>query len=79
MSSLLNSIAVARRYEEEAAEILGAYINTQPQMAQNYAAEAAPAASAPKAQASAPGPGGSTQSRGGPPKAKTTDDSDQSE
>jgi hypothetical protein len=63
MSSLLESIAVARRYEEEAAEILGAYINTQPQMAYNYSAEAAPVAAAPAP--GAPGGGGGARKGGG--------------
>lgn len=67
MSSLLESIAVARRYEEEAAEILGAYINTQPQMAYNYSLDSAPA---PKPAPTTPPTPGS--SGGAPATAKTT-------
>jgi hypothetical protein len=44
---LLNSAAVARRSNEEAGTILGAYINTNPTMALNHTAEPA-AAAAPK-------------------------------
>jgi hypothetical protein len=41
-SPLLNSSAVSRRSGEEAGEILGAYIATNPAMALNHTAEAAP-------------------------------------
>ena len=40
--SLLNTAAVARRSDEEASEILGAYINTNPSMALNRTNDTAP-------------------------------------
>jgi hypothetical protein len=45
MSSLLNSIAVARRQGSDATEILSAYIQTQPAMTLNHTTDNAPAAS----------------------------------
>lgn len=44
MSSLLNSTAVGRRSEDDAREILGAYIMQAPEMVLNHTVEAAPAA-----------------------------------
>jgi hypothetical protein len=43
-SPLLNSAAVSRRSGEDASEILGAYIATNPAMALNHTVEAAPPA-----------------------------------
>lgn len=51
MSSLLNSVAVGRRKDEEAGELLQAYIDTQPEMA--FTHSAAPKAGAQPRGASA--------------------------
>jgi hypothetical protein len=54
-SALLNTAAVARRSNDEAGEILKAYIETNPSMALNHTAEPAVAA-APKGSGGAVDP-----------------------
>lgn len=61
MSNLLNQLAVGRKDGEDAQELLGAYLGTQPNMAFNHTAEAAP--SAPAAAPGAPGMGGGSGNR----------------
>lgn len=46
MSNLLDTVAVSRQSGENAGEILGAYLDTAPQMALNRTVEAAPEATA---------------------------------
>jgi hypothetical protein len=65
-TNLLDSIAVARRSEDEAATILQAYIATAPQMAQTYTPAAAPTMDqAPRSGGSSPQqPGGMNAGKG---------------
>lgn len=59
--SILNQLAVGRKDGEDAQELLGAYLGTQPSMAYNHTAEAAP--SAPAAAPGGPGMGGGSGGR----------------
>lgn len=62
MSGLLNEVAVTRQAGDAAGELLGHYLDTNPQMALNHTAEAAPAVG-PSGPAAGPGAGGNTQAQ----------------